>query len=364
MTGSGSADGLGRDGGDGDHRGRHGSGRSGTYSGTYDDREGREMPSGRAEPDRDEGRDSERRDSAGPDDGRRFLSDGTAVDRVSEALAPEASAPEASAPEALAPEAPAPEASVPDGAASSVDSLLAAAVRGGASADSAGEARAVAAFRAARETGPRTARTRRRDDWRPNARRRVQLSIRTTLAVLLASLTLGGVAFAAIGSATRDDEGAGGDRGGYGGQDRRPRPTDGAPARPGPSTAPRTTPSTADRPDRDEESGASQQPDEDRQAEGNGDGAKGDGRHGSDRTGEDTGDRRGESPRPAEPNASASSRSRVPNEPSRPTGAGGRSPGDADRNRGGAAGNPGSAERKPGSAERDPGDGAKVPETK
>ncbi|MDX3616399.1 hypothetical protein [Streptomyces europaeiscabiei] len=219
MTGSGSADGLGRDGGDGDHRGRHGSGRSGTYSGTYDDREGREMPSGRAEPDRDEGRDSERRDSAGPDDGRRFLSDSTAVDRVSEApapeasapeaLAPEARAPEALAPEAPAPEAPAPEASVPDGAASSVDSLLAAAVRGGASADSAGEARAVAAFRAARETGPRTARTRRRDDWRPNARRRVQLSIRTTLAVLLASLTLGGVAFAAIGSATRDDEGAG-----------------------------------------------------------------------------------------------------------------------------------------------------------
>ncbi|MDX3132539.1 hypothetical protein PV367_22710, partial [Streptomyces europaeiscabiei] len=213
MTGSasasGSGDGLGRDGGDGDHHGRHGSGTySGTHSGTYDDREGCEMPSGRAEPDRDEGRDSERGDSAGPDDGRRFMSDDTAADGVSDA--------------------PAPEAPAPDGAAASVDSLLAAAVRGGASADSAGEARAVAAFRAARETGPRTARTRRRDDWRPNARRRVQLSIRTTLAVLLASLTLGGVAFAAIGSATRDDEGAVGDRGGYRGQDQRPRPTDGA----------------------------------------------------------------------------------------------------------------------------------------
>nr|MDX2775544.1 hypothetical protein [Streptomyces europaeiscabiei] len=184
-SGSGSGDGLGRDGGDGDHHGRHGSGTySGTYRGTYDDREGCEMPSGRAEPDRDEGRDSERRDSerrdsAGPDDGRRFMSDDTAADRVSDA--------------------PAPEAPAPDGAAPSVDSLLAAAVRGGASADIAGEARAVAAFRAARVTGPRTARTRRRDDWRPNARRRVLLSIRTTLAVLLASLTLGGVAFAAIG---------------------------------------------------------------------------------------------------------------------------------------------------------------------
>lgn len=342
MTGSGSGDGLGRDGGDGDHHGRHG---SGTYSGTYDDREGCEMPSGRAEPDRDEGRDSVRRDSAGPDDGRRSMSDDTAADRVSDA--------------------PAPEALAPDGAAASVDSLLAAAVRGGASADSAGEARAVAAFRAARETGPRTARTRRRDDWRPNARRRVQLSIRTTLAVLLASLTLGGVAFAAIGSATRDDEGAGGDRGGYRGQDRRPRPTDGVPARPGPSTAPRTSPSTADRPDRDGESGASQQPDEaDRRADGNGDGAKGDGRHGGDRTGTDTGDRRGEGPRPAEPNASAPSESRVPNEPSRPTGAGGRSPGDADGNPGDAAEDSEDAAGDPGSAERHPGEGAKVPETK
>ncbi|UUU24537.1 hypothetical protein [Streptomyces sp. DSM 40750] len=136
----------------------------------------------------------------------------------------------------------------------SVDTLLAAAVRGGAAADSEGEARAVAAFLAARETGPRTARTRRRDDWRPNARRRLQLSVRTTLAVLLAGLTLGGVAVAAIGSAVRDDSGTGGD---HGGRDRHPRTTDGAPARPGPpnaprtnpSNAPRTNPSTSDRPD-------------------------------------------------------------------------------------------------------------------
>ncbi|UUU31345.1 hypothetical protein JIX56_16335 [Streptomyces sp. CA-210063] len=131
----------------------------------------------------------------------------------------------------------------------SLDALLAAAVRGGAVADSAGEARAVAAFREARERGPGTARTRRRDDWRPNARRRLQLSVRTTLAVLLASLTLGGVAFAAIGSAARDDNGTGGD---HGGRDRRPRTTDGAPSWPGSTNDPRTTPSlpsTSDRPD-------------------------------------------------------------------------------------------------------------------
>lgn len=94
-SGSGSGDGLGRDGEDGDHHGRHG---SGTYSGTDDDREGCEMPSGRAEPDRDEGRDSERRDSAGPDDGRRFMSDDTAADRVSDAPSPEVPAPDGAAP--------------------------------------------------------------------------------------------------------------------------------------------------------------------------------------------------------------------------------------------------------------------------
>ncbi|MFF6782093.1 hypothetical protein [Streptomyces sp. NPDC012510] len=127
-------------------------------------------------------------------------------------------------------------AAVPPGTAAavlSVDTLLAA-VRTGAEVGSEGEARAVAAFRAAREKGARTARTRRRDDWRPNARRRVQLSIRTTLAVLLASLTLGGVAFAAIGSAVRDDGGADGNRSG---QDRRSS-RDGAPARSGPSDVP------------------------------------------------------------------------------------------------------------------------------
>ncbi|MFD7936316.1 hypothetical protein ACFV4T_17590 [Streptomyces sp. NPDC059755] len=49
-----------------------------------------------------------------------------------------------------------------------------------------GERRAVAAFRAARDAGAHKARTRRRDDWRPRD----------------AGLTLGGVAFAAVGSST------------------------------------------------------------------------------------------------------------------------------------------------------------------
>ncbi|PIM67364.1 hypothetical protein CTU88_35800 [Streptomyces sp. JV178] len=132
---------------------------------------------------------------------------------------------------------------VPPADTSSVDLLLAVAVRGRPEVDSAGEARALAAFRAAREQGPRTARTRRRDDWRPNPRRRVQLSVRTTLAVLLSSLTLGGVAFAAIGSATRDDA-AGPGRG----EDGRPGTSRSAPAAPGPSGTPGAGSSTGDRP--------------------------------------------------------------------------------------------------------------------
>lgn len=237
----------------------------------------------------------------------------------------------------------------------SLDTLLAAAVRGGATAGSEGEARAVAAFLAAREEGPRTARTRRRDDWRPNARRHLQLSIRTTLAVLLASLTLGGVAFAAIGSAARDDNGTGGD---HGGQDRQPRTSDGAPARPGPPNVPRTDPSTSDRPDaageteadcrayekktesngkgaglrcpaaaggeRDEERtsppGKADRPD----SNGNGNG------NGSDGGGQGKSSEPSASNKPSEP--SASSESRASNEPSRPTASGGR-PGRADEAR-------------------------------
>ncbi|MFI8530622.1 hypothetical protein ACIGMX_10260 [Streptomyces aquilus] len=63
-----------------------------------------------------------------------------------------------------------------------------------------GEQRAVAAFRAARDGGAHRARTRRRDDWRPREQRRLGRSLKTTLSVLVASLTIGGVAFAAIGT--------------------------------------------------------------------------------------------------------------------------------------------------------------------
>ncbi|MEV6170949.1 hypothetical protein AB0L99_22290 [Streptomyces sp. NPDC051954] len=81
-----------------------------------------------------------------------------------------------------------------------LEGLLATAMR----ADDAGtdaEHRAVAAFRAARDAGEHQARTRRRDDWRPREQRRVKRSLKATLSVFLASLTLGGVAVAAIGSA-------------------------------------------------------------------------------------------------------------------------------------------------------------------
>ncbi|WP_329335493.1 hypothetical protein OG866_16600 [Streptomyces sp. NBC_00663] len=63
-----------------------------------------------------------------------------------------------------------------------------------------GEQRAVAAFRAARDVGAHRARTRRRDDWRPRERRGARRSLKTTLSVLVAGLTIGGVAFAAIGT--------------------------------------------------------------------------------------------------------------------------------------------------------------------
>ncbi|MFI8217675.1 hypothetical protein [Streptomyces sp. NPDC085932] len=71
--------------------------------------------------------------------------------------------------------------------------------------DAEAEQRAVAAFRAARRAGAR-ARTRRRDDWRLRERRLPGRSLKATLSVLLASLTLGGVAVAAIGSVASTDE--------------------------------------------------------------------------------------------------------------------------------------------------------------
>ncbi|MFF4061644.1 hypothetical protein ACFYZ8_40160 [Streptomyces sp. NPDC001668] len=93
-----------------------------------------------------------------------------------------------------------------------LETLLAAAIREG-KCDGEAEQRAVAAFRVARDAGAHRARTRRRDDWRPRPQRRRARSLRATLSVLLASLTLGGVAYAAIGSAGGGrDEGAAGDR--------------------------------------------------------------------------------------------------------------------------------------------------------
>ncbi|MEU5535088.1 hypothetical protein [Streptomyces sp. NPDC020362] len=91
--------------------------------------------------------------------------------------------------------------------------------------DPAAERRAVTAFRTARDRGAHRARTRRRDDWRPRASRRARLSVKATLSVFLASVTLGGVAVAAINSA-----GPSGHRDGDGG--RRPQPAASAPHRP------------------------------------------------------------------------------------------------------------------------------------
>lgn len=105
-----------------------------------------------------------------------------------------------------------------------LEALLSAAVLRGHPVDAEGEQRAVAAFRAARDAGAHRASTRRRDDWRPRDRRRLARSMKTALSVFVAGLTLGGVAYAAIGSsdtpdASSDDKG-------------RPTPTAGAPDRP------------------------------------------------------------------------------------------------------------------------------------
>lgn len=92
--------------------------------------------------------------------------------------------------------------------AAALETALATALRGG-DPDPVAEQRAVAAFRSARGTGGHRARTRRRDDWRVPAERRAGRSVRMTLGVAFASLTLGGVAVAAIGSAGSSADGAG-----------------------------------------------------------------------------------------------------------------------------------------------------------
>ncbi|WP_431998742.1 hypothetical protein [Streptomyces fungicidicus] len=81
--------------------------------------------------------------------------------------------------------------------AAGLEALLAAAlIREGV--DAVAEQRAVAAFLAARASGARGARTRRRDDWRPR-RRLGGHSLKATLTALVAGLTLSGVAVAGIG---------------------------------------------------------------------------------------------------------------------------------------------------------------------
>ncbi|GCB46530.1 fibroin heavy chain fib-H-like [Streptomyces sp. NL15-2K] len=87
-----------------------------------------------------------------------------------------------------------------------LEALLAAAMRRG-EVGGEGERRAVAAFRDARDAGRHGARTRRRDDWRPREQR-MPRSLKATLSVFLASLTLGGVAFAAIGSGSSSTHGS------------------------------------------------------------------------------------------------------------------------------------------------------------
>ncbi|MFI7411298.1 hypothetical protein ACIBU0_21795 [Streptomyces sp. NPDC049627] len=111
-----------------------------------------------------------------------------------------------------------------------LEALLSAAVLRGHPVDSEREQRAVAAYLAARAAGAHRARTRHRDDWRPREQRRLARSLKTALSLFAASLTLGGVAFAAIGSSHAPDDA--GDKGG-------PTPSAGASDRPGtgPSSA-------------------------------------------------------------------------------------------------------------------------------
>ncbi|MFD5294091.1 hypothetical protein ACFWJU_02695 [Streptomyces mutabilis] len=128
------------------------------------------------------------------------------------------------------------------------EALIAAALRR-VHVDPEGERRAVAAFRAARDAAPaRAARTRRRDDWRPRERRRAGRSLKTALSVLLASLTLGGVAYAAIGAggsaadrAQPDDpRSSATTAGGGGGHGRGADGADGVDVRPVPAPPPAT----------------------------------------------------------------------------------------------------------------------------
>ncbi|MFH8453143.1 hypothetical protein ACH4CD_28355 [Streptomyces fungicidicus] len=126
--------------------------------------------------------------------------------------------------------------------AAGLEALLAAAlIRDGV--DAGAEQRAVAAFLAARESGARGARTRRRDDWRPR-RRLGSHSLKATLTALVAGLTLSGVAVAGIGvtdsspDRPREDVGRTGT----------PSPATTGPAAGGPTGPPESAPGEPDRP--------------------------------------------------------------------------------------------------------------------
>ncbi|MFI2201823.1 hypothetical protein ACH47Z_13825 [Streptomyces sp. NPDC020192] len=127
-----------------------------------------------------------------------------------------------------------------DGA--TLETVLAAAIRGG-DVDPRAKQRAVAAFLAARDTGAHRARTRRRDDWRLPGERRARRPVRMTFGVVFASLTLGGVAVAAIGSVGSHADGAGTGRGSA-------HPSAVAPGRPGGTASSTSTggPRPTDRP--------------------------------------------------------------------------------------------------------------------
>jgi hypothetical protein len=93
-----------------------------------------------------------------------------------------------------------------------LESVLAAAIRAG-RIDEDAEERAVAAFRAARDGAKRRSpRTRCRDDWQPRWRRGPGRSLRAVFGVLLASLTLGGVAMASMGVLSTPSGGGHGER--------------------------------------------------------------------------------------------------------------------------------------------------------
>lgn len=96
----------------------------------------------------------------------------------------------------------------PGAAEAALETALAAVLRTG-ELDPRAERHAVAAFRDARAAGAHRARTRRRDDWRPAAERRARRPLKMTFGAVFASLALGGVAVAAIGSAGSSTGGTG-----------------------------------------------------------------------------------------------------------------------------------------------------------